>query len=63
LHSTLTFDVPALRKALHTEPAQSWLGTPFDMPDELELHLPASGPKLPMPHAARAGRPEAGYSP
>lgn len=52
--STLTVDVPALRKALHTEPVRSWSGTPFDMPDELELFLLTSGPELPMLHAAQA---------
>ncbi|MFI9643729.1 methyltransferase, FxLD system [Micromonospora sp. NPDC051925] len=51
--SDLTFDVPALRKALHTAPVESWSGTPFDMPDELELYLLTSGPELPMLHAAQ----------
>lgn len=53
-NSALTFDVPALRKALHTKPVESWSGTPFDMPDELELYLLTSGPELPMLHAAQA---------
>ena len=53
-NSTPTFDVPALRKALNTKPVQSWSGTPFDMPDELELYLLTSGPELPMMHAAQA---------
>ncbi len=53
-NSRLTFDVPALRKALNTTPAESWSGTPFDMPDELELFLLTSGPELPMLHAAQA---------
>lgn len=53
-NSTFTFDVPALRKALNTNPVQSWSGTPFDMPDELELYLLTSGPELPMMHAAQA---------
>jgi protein-L-isoaspartate(D-aspartate) O-methyltransferase len=53
-NSTLTFDVPALRKALNTTPVESWSGTPFDMPDELELYLLTSGPELPMLHAAQA---------
>ena len=52
--STATFDVPALRKALHSPPVESWSGTPFDMPDELELFLLTSGPELPMLHAAQA---------
>jgi protein-L-isoaspartate(D-aspartate) O-methyltransferase len=52
--SLLTFDVPALRKALHTKPVERWSGTPFDMPDELELYLLTSGPDLPMLHAAQA---------
>jgi protein-L-isoaspartate(D-aspartate) O-methyltransferase len=51
--SHLTFDVPALRKALNTTPVESWSGTPFDMPDELELYLLTSGPELPMLHAAQ----------
>ncbi|WP_165947216.1 methyltransferase, FxLD system [Micromonospora sp. 15K316] len=53
-NSALTFDVPALRKALNTKPVESWSGTPFDMPDELELYLLTSGPELPMLHAAQA---------
>jgi len=53
-NSTLAFDVPALRKALNTKPVESWSGTPFDMPDELELHLLTNGPELPMLHAAQA---------
>jgi protein-L-isoaspartate(D-aspartate) O-methyltransferase len=53
-NSTLTFDVPALRKALNTKPVESWSGTPFDLPDELELYLLTSGPELPMVHAAQA---------
>lgn len=53
-NSHLTFDVPALRKALNTKPVESWSGTPFDMPDELELYLLTSGPELPMVHAAQA---------
>lgn len=52
--STTTFDVPALRKALHSPPVESWSGTPFDMPDELELFLLTSGPELPMLHSAQA---------
>jgi protein-L-isoaspartate(D-aspartate) O-methyltransferase len=53
--SQLTFNVPALRKALNTPPATSWSGTPFDMPDELELYLlTAGGQELPMMHAAQA---------
>ncbi|MGH3678714.1 MAG: methyltransferase, FxLD system [Natronosporangium sp.] len=52
--STATFDVPALRKALHSPPVESWSGAPFDMPDELELFLLTSGPELPMLHAAQA---------
>jgi protein-L-isoaspartate(D-aspartate) O-methyltransferase len=52
--STTTFDVPALRKALNSPPVESWSGTPFDMPDELELFLLTSGPELPMLHAAQA---------
>ena len=53
-NSDLTFDVPALRKALNTKPVECWSGTPFDMPDELELYLLTSGPELPMLHAAQA---------
>jgi protein-L-isoaspartate(D-aspartate) O-methyltransferase len=53
-NSTLTFDVPALRKALNIKPVQTWSGTPFDMPDELELYLLTNGPELPMIHAAQA---------
>lgn len=52
-HSTTTYDVPALRKALNSPPVESWSGTPFDMPDELELFLLTSGPELPMLHAAQ----------
>ncbi len=51
--STLTFDVPALRKALHSTPVERWSGTPFDMPDELELYLLTSGPEMPILHAAQ----------
>ncbi|MEU2615398.1 methyltransferase, FxLD system [Micromonospora sp. NPDC007271] len=53
-NSALTFDVPALRKALNSKPVESWSGTPFDMPDELELYLLTSGSELPMLHAAQA---------
>lgn len=49
-----TFDVPALRKALNSTPVERWSGTPFDMPDELELFLLTSGPDVPMLHAAQA---------
>ncbi|MEH1128360.1 methyltransferase, FxLD system [Micromonospora sp. CPCC 206061] len=52
--STAAFDVPALRKALNSPPVVSWSGTPFDMPDELELFLLTSGPELPMLYAAQA---------
>jgi protein-L-isoaspartate(D-aspartate) O-methyltransferase len=52
--SHLTFDVPALRKALNTAPVTSWSGTPVDMPDELELYLLTGGPELPMMYAAQA---------
>lgn len=52
--SHLTFDVPALRKALNTAPVTSWSGTPFDMPDELELYLLTGGPEMPMMYAAQA---------
>lgn len=48
-----TFDVPALRKALNSPPIERWSGTPFDMPDELELFLLTSGPDVPMLHAAQ----------
>jgi protein-L-isoaspartate(D-aspartate) O-methyltransferase len=51
-HNT-TFDVPALRKALNRTPIERWSGTPFDMPDELELFLLTSGPEVPMLHAAQ----------
>jgi protein-L-isoaspartate(D-aspartate) O-methyltransferase len=47
------FDVPALRKALHSTPVQRWTGAPFDMPDELELFLLTSGPEVPMLHATQ----------
>ncbi|MCP2325231.1 protein-L-isoaspartate(D-aspartate) O-methyltransferase [Hamadaea flava] len=53
-NSELTFDVPALRKALNTKPVEGWSGTPFDMPDELELYLLTAGPQMPMLHAAQA---------
>jgi protein-L-isoaspartate(D-aspartate) O-methyltransferase len=53
-NSSLTFDVPALRKALNSSPVESWSGTPFDMPDELELYLLTNGPEMPMLHAAQA---------
>jgi protein-L-isoaspartate(D-aspartate) O-methyltransferase len=32
---------------------ESWSGTPFDMPDELELYLLTNGPEMPMLHAAQ----------
>lgn len=51
--SRATFDVPALRKALNSVPIERWSGTPFDMPDELELFLLTSGPEVPMLHAAQ----------
>jgi protein-L-isoaspartate(D-aspartate) O-methyltransferase len=51
--STLTFDVPALRKALNSPPVELWSGAPFDMPDELELYLLTNGPEMPMLHAAQ----------
>lgn len=53
-NSELTFDVPALRKALNTPPVEGWSGAPFDMPDELELYLLTAGPQMPMLHAAQA---------
>ncbi|GAA1582941.1 methyltransferase, FxLD system [Actinoplanes couchii] len=51
-NSALIFDVSALRKALNASPVESWSGTPFDMPDELELFLLTSGAELPMLHAS-----------
>jgi protein-L-isoaspartate(D-aspartate) O-methyltransferase len=51
--SALTFDVPALRKALNSAPVELWSGAPFDMPDELELYLLTNGPEMPMLHAAQ----------
>lgn len=52
--STAVFDVLALRKALNSPPVESWSGTSFDMPDELELFLLTSGAaELPMLHAAQ----------
>ncbi|RQX04634.1 methyltransferase, FxLD system [Micromonospora inaquosa] len=53
-NSELTFNVPALRKALNTKAVEGWSGTPFDMPDELELYLLTAGPEMPMLHAAQA---------
>ncbi|MDI1461073.1 methyltransferase, FxLD system [Catellatospora sp. KI3] len=52
--SELVFDVLALRKALNTKGVEGWSGTPFDMPDELELYLLTAGPQMPMLHAAQA---------
>ncbi len=52
--SNAAFDVPGLRKALNGTPLERWSGTPFDMPDELELFLLTSGPdEMPMLHAAQ----------
>lgn len=52
--SAATFNVPALRKALHSPSVVSWSGTPFDMPDELELFLLTNGAtELPMLHASQ----------
>jgi protein-L-isoaspartate(D-aspartate) O-methyltransferase len=53
-NSSLTFDVPALRKALNSSPVETWSGTPFDMPDELQLYLLTNGPEMPMLHASQA---------
>ncbi|MDG4795149.1 methyltransferase, FxLD system [Micromonospora sp. WMMD1082] len=51
--STATFHVSALRRALHGTAIERWSGTPFDMPDELELFLLSSGVDVPMLHAAQ----------
>lgn len=47
------FDLPGLRRALEHPPVEAWSGTPFDMPDELELFLLTSQPMVPMLHAAQ----------
>jgi protein-L-isoaspartate(D-aspartate) O-methyltransferase len=49
------FDVPALRTAVDGSPIERWSGTPFDMPDELELFRLTSGPDVPMLHAGQRG--------
>lgn len=42
------FDVPALRKAVHSPRIERWSGAAFDLPDELELFLVTSAPDVPM---------------
>lgn len=51
-HAT-TYDIPALRAALDAPPVRRWTGTPFDMPDELQLFLLTSDTDVPMLHAAQ----------
>ncbi|MDM4723298.1 methyltransferase, FxLD system [Micromonospora sp. WMMA1363] len=47
------FDVPALRKAVHSSGIERWSGAPFDLPDELELFLLTHGRKpVPMLHVS-----------
>lgn len=42
------FDVPALRKAMHSPRIERWSGAAFDMPDELELFVVTSAPQVPF---------------
>jgi protein-L-isoaspartate(D-aspartate) O-methyltransferase len=48
-----TFDVPALRKAVHSPPIERWSGAAFDMPDELALFLATSAPVVPILHVSQ----------
>ena len=49
-----TFNLPALREALHGQVVEMWAGTPFDMPDELAMFLLTNGgPGMVMMHAAQ----------
>ncbi|MGC4856427.1 methyltransferase, FxLD system [Micromonospora sp. DT4] len=47
------FDVPALRKAIHGPRIERWSGAAFDLPDELELFVVTSAPKVPFLHASQ----------
>jgi protein-L-isoaspartate(D-aspartate) O-methyltransferase len=48
-----TFDVPALRKAVHSPGIERWSGAAFDMPDELALFLATSAPVVPILHVSQ----------
>lgn len=48
-----TFDVPALRKAVHSPPIERWSGAAFDLPDELALFLATSAPVVPILHVSQ----------
>jgi protein-L-isoaspartate(D-aspartate) O-methyltransferase len=46
------FDVPALRKAMHSPKIERWSGATFDMPDEMELFVVTNAPQVPFLHAS-----------
>lgn len=47
------FDVPALRKAMHSPRIERWSGASFDMPDELELFVVTNAPLVPLLYASQ----------
>ncbi|MEV6987272.1 methyltransferase, FxLD system [Sphaerisporangium sp. NPDC051017] len=46
------FDVEALREALRSPRLERWSGAAFDLPDELELFLVTSAPRVALLHAS-----------
>lgn len=46
------FDVPALRRAVHSPRIERWSGAAFDLPDELELFLVTNAPGMAMLHVS-----------
>ncbi|GGJ75409.1 hypothetical protein GCM10010123_01770 [Pilimelia anulata] len=46
------FDIPALRKAVNGPRIERWSGAIFDMPDELEMFLLTSEPRMAMLHVS-----------
>jgi protein-L-isoaspartate(D-aspartate) O-methyltransferase len=47
------FNVNALQQALHEPASQTWPGAVFDLPDELELFLLTSSPRMTLLHASQ----------
>jgi protein-L-isoaspartate(D-aspartate) O-methyltransferase len=45
-----TFDIQALRQAVHSPAVERWSGAAYDLPDELELFLVTSGPGISLLH-------------
>lgn len=51
--SSRGFEVDALRKAIYSPGLERWSGSAYDLPDELELFLATSDPRMVLLHASQ----------